>query len=84
MQTQTIQRTTVNIDDRRIVFVAAKARKPRDVAVIPHETFIRNALKDRMGWPRSEVAPESIKQAAKHMAAALTPKVEPAAEETAA
>jgi len=72
MQTQTTQkRTNVDIDTRRAVFVIARARKPEAVAEVNHETFIRNALKDRMGWPRREQAPESIKVAAKQMAATL-------------
>jgi hypothetical protein len=71
MQQQTIKRTTVDIDTRRTVAVLARSRKPQDVAREGHESFIRNALKDRMGWPKREHAPESIKQAAKEMAAYL-------------
>ncbi len=67
----TTKRTVVDIDTRRSVIVIARARKPKDVQQVPHEAFIRNMLKDRMGWPRREPAPESIKQAAKQMAAAL-------------
>jgi hypothetical protein len=65
------KRTVVDVDTRRSVAMVARARKPRDVAAVNHETFIRNTLKDRMGWPRREPAPETIKSAAKEMAAAL-------------
>ena len=65
------KRTTVTIDDRRAVLVIAAARKPRDVVEVPHEAFIRNALKDRLGWPRREPASQQLKDAAKHLAANL-------------
>lgn len=61
-------RTTVTIDDRRAVLVIARTRSPREVAHVPHEQFIRNALKDRMGWPRREQASEQLKKAAREMA----------------
>jgi hypothetical protein len=64
----TQRRTVVDIDTRRAVFMVAGARKPADVVKVPHDAFIRNALKDRLGWPRNEPAPESIKAAAKAMA----------------
>ncbi len=67
----TTKRTTVCIDTRRTVNMLAMSRKPGDVAKEGHEQFIRNALKDRLGWPRREPAPESIKVAAKQMAAVL-------------
>lgn len=70
MQAST-KRTTVCIDTRRTVNMMAMARKPADVAKEGHEQFIRNLLKDKMGWPRREPAPESIKAAAKQMAATL-------------
>jgi len=63
------KRTTVDIDTRRNVFMIAKARKPGDIAKVPHETFIRNELKDRLGWPRRESAPDAIKAVAREMAA---------------
>lgn len=73
------KRTNVDADTRRNVFMAAKSRKPQDVAKVPHEQFIRNMLKDKMGWNRKDPAPESIKAAAKDMATRLkaleTPKV---------
>ena len=69
--TAPIRRNTVDIDTRRAVIVIARSRKPKDVAEMNHETFIRNALKDKMGWPRREPAPESIKAAAREMAAFL-------------
>jgi len=71
MQKVQTQRTTVDIDTRRAVSMEARGRKPRDVAEMGHEQFIRNALKDRLGWPRRDPAPESIKVAAKEMAAFL-------------
>ena len=43
------KRTTVTVDDRRAVFIAAKARKARDIVAMPTEQFIRNMLKDRLG-----------------------------------
>jgi len=70
MQTTT-RRTVICIDTRRTINVLAASRKPKDVAKEGHEQFIRNALKDKMGWPRREPAPESIKVAAKQMAAVL-------------
>ena len=69
-QAQT-KRTVVDVDTRRAVVVAARSRKPKEVAEVNHETFIRNALKDRMGWPRRDPASDAIKQAAKQMAASL-------------
>ena len=68
MQT-TARRTIVDIDTRRRVFMIAKARKPADTAKVPHEAFIRNALKDALGWPRREPAPEQLKLVARQMAA---------------
>jgi len=70
-QVQT-KRTVVDVDTRRVVSMAARGRKPREVAEMGHEQFIRNALKDRLGWPRRDPAPEAIKAAAKEMAAFLT------------
>jgi len=69
--TAPIRRNTVDIDTRRNIVVIARARKPKEVAEVSHEQFIRNALKDKMGWPRREPAPESIKVAAREMAAFL-------------
>lgn len=71
MNKATVKRTVVDIDTRRHVAVAAGARKPKDVAEVGHEQFIRNALKDRMGWPRREPASEEIKKAAREMTAFL-------------
>jgi hypothetical protein len=68
MQTTT-RKTIVDVDTRRKVFMLAKGRKPADVAKVPHEAFIRNLLKDTLGWPRREPAPESVKAVAKEMAA---------------
>ena len=45
------RRNVVTVDDRRVVFVAVKNCKQRDMVAIPNEVFIRNMLKDRMGWP---------------------------------
>lgn len=65
---KTQARSVVDADTRRKVFMQAKARKPADVAKVPHEAFIRNLLKDCMGWKRSEPAPEGIKTVARQMA----------------
>jgi hypothetical protein len=65
------KRTVVTVDDRRAVLVMASARKPKDVNEVPHEAFIRNALKDRLGWPRREPAPQQLKESAKHLADGL-------------
>lgn len=65
------QRTVVTVDDRRAVFIAAKSRKDRDILAVPNEVFIRNMLKDRMGWARREPAPQSIKDVTREMVATL-------------
>jgi len=65
------KRTTVDIDTRRTVLMMAKGRKPSDVARVPHEAFIRRELKSRMGYSGTEPAPDSVKMAAKEMAAPL-------------
>lgn len=67
----TARRSNVDVDTRRSVFMAAQSRKPRDVVEEKHEDFIRRALKDKLGWPRREPAPQAIKDAAKAMAAQL-------------
>jgi hypothetical protein len=74
------KRNTVDIDTRRTVVVLARSRKPQEVAEVNHETFIRNALKDKLGWPRRDPAPESIKVAAKEMAAFLVARDKAAAD----
>ena len=63
----TAPRSNVTVDDRRAVFMAAWGRKPRDILAVPNEVFIRNMLKDRMGWPHREPAPESIKAVTREM-----------------
>lgn len=65
------KRNVVCIDTRRIVNMTAAARKPADVMKEGHEQFIRNMLKDKLGWPRRDPAPEVIKVAAREMAARL-------------
>ena len=65
------QRSTVTVDDRRAVFMATKARPQRDIMSVPNEVFIRNMLKDRMGWPHREPAPESIKAVTREMVASF-------------
>jgi len=70
-KTATVRRANVTVDDRRALIAIASGRKPKEVAEVTHEQFIRNALKDKMGWPRREPAPESIKVAAREMAAFL-------------
>lgn len=49
----------------------ARGRKPNEVARVPHEAFIRRTLKERMGYAHDEPAPDTIKVAAKQMAALL-------------
>lgn len=71
MLKQAARRSTLQVEDRRMVLLAAQARKPQDVAKESHEQFIRNALKDRMGWPRREPASDQLKAAAREMAAQL-------------
>jgi hypothetical protein len=71
MQTKQVKRTNVTIDDRRLVIAIARGRRPADVAKEGHEQFIKNALKDRLNWPRKEQASDAIKAAAKQMAAFL-------------
>lgn len=65
------RRTVVDIDTRRRIVMTARARKPQEVANVSHEQFVRHLLKDTMGWPRREPAPESIKVAAREIAAVL-------------
>ena len=65
------KRSNVTVDDRRAVIVIAQARKPKEVAEVNHEQFIRNALKDRLNWPRREPAPQAVLDAAKQMGAVL-------------
>lgn len=71
---QVAQRSNVTVDDRRVVLLLAKSRKAAAVAKVPHEVFIRQALKTQLGWPQHEPAPKAVLAAAKQMAAALTPK----------
>jgi len=71
MQVATQRKTVVDIDTRRSVFMVARARKEREVQKESHENFIRHALKERMGWPQREPAPESIKEVARQMASQL-------------
>lgn len=71
MQVAQVKRPNVTIDDRRAVIVMARGRKPQDVAKVPHEAFIRNLLKNKLGWDRKEPASDSIKAAAKHLAESI-------------
>ena len=64
-------KTVVCADTRRAVFMIAKARRKDDVLKEKHEDFVRRTLKERMGWPKREPAPESIKLVAKEIAATL-------------
>lgn len=65
------RKTVVCVDTRRAVMGVAGNRKLGDVAREGHEQFIRNLLKDKLGWPRREQAPEAIKAAAREMASTL-------------
>ena len=71
----TTKRTNVTVDDRRAVFVAGISRNKNEMIAIPHETFARNMLKDRLGWPHRDPAPDSVKQAAKELAVSLSAAV---------
>lgn len=71
MQTTTARKTIVDVDTRRTVVMTARARTPKDVAVVPHEQFVRNLLKSKMGWPKREPAPEALKVAAREIASVL-------------
>ena len=82
--TAPIRRNIVDVDTRRSVVMLARVRKPKEVAEVNHEQFIRNALKDKLGWPRREPAPESIKAAAREIAAALKARDKEARDEQAA
>ncbi len=54
-------RANVTVEDRRAVYVMAMGRKPADVAKVPHEQFLRNALKDRLNWSRRRLGTGSGK-----------------------
>lgn len=71
MQNTVVKRTVICVDTKRTINMLAASRKPHEVAKEGHEQFIRNALKDKMGWPRRDPAPEVIKVAAREMAARL-------------
>ena len=84
MTTKTAPKTIVCADTRRAVFMIAKARRKDDVLKVKHEDFVRQLLKDRMGWPKREPAPQSIKDTAKEIAATLIRLEREAAEAEAA
>jgi hypothetical protein len=65
----TQRKTIVDTDTRRSVFMLAKGRKKDEVAKVPHEAFIRQALKAKLGWAKNEPAPEHVKTVAKELAA---------------
>ncbi len=69
---QIARRETVTVEDRRAVLMTAKGRKPQDMAKMDNETFIRRALKERMGVPHAQPAPESVKKAASELAGVLS------------
>ena len=73
-KTSPAKRSNLTVEDRRAALVLTKSRKPADVAKVPHEVFIRQTLKARMGWPKNENAPKHVIEAAKQMAATLAPK----------
>ncbi len=64
-------KTVVCADTRRAVFMIAKGRRKDGVLKEKHEDFIRRELKARMGWPKNDPAPESIKAVAREIAAVL-------------
>lgn len=63
-----VRRTTVTVEDSRAVMLLAKARKPKDIAVVKQEDFIRRELKSRLGWPQAEPASQALKDAARKIA----------------
>lgn len=67
----TARRSNVDVDTRRSVFMLAQSRPKGACIEEKHEDFIRRTLKDKLGWPRREPAPQAIKDAAKAMAAQL-------------
>jgi len=73
------RRNVVTVDDRRAVMLLAKARTPKEIAVVKHEDFIRRALKQRLGWPQTEPASEPLKLAAKEIANVLATQAKEAA-----
>ena len=83
-KTADVRRANVTVDDRRALIAIASGRKPKEVAEVPHEQFIRNALKDRLNWPRRDPAPQAVLDAAKQMAAHLVARDKKAAAEKAA
>ena len=76
----TARKTVVDIDTRRTVFMLATARKPVEVIKESHENFVRHTLKSRLGWPQREPAPQSIRDAARAMAAQLIARDQAAAD----
>lgn len=77
----TIQkRTNITVDDRRVVFAAARSRKSKDVAAVSNEVFIGNALRDRMNWSPRDENTEALVTVAKQMAAFIDLEFKAAAE----
>lgn len=64
-------RTNVTIDDRRAVIVLARGRSNADIVRVPQEDFIRRSLKARLGIAFDQPSPDSLKSAAKELAASL-------------
>lgn len=81
---QKIRRNTVTVEDRRAVMVLAKSRKPKDIALVKHEDFVRRELKSRLGWPQSEPASDALKTAAREIAQAVARELKAAADAKAA
>lgn len=81
MSKQATRRNNVTVEDRRAALMTAMGRKPAEIARMNHENFIRRMLKERMGWPHVEPAPECVKAAAKEIAGVLNKRI---AEEAAA
>lgn len=71
MTASTAPKSVVCADTRRAVFMIAKSRRKDDVLKEKHEDFIRRELKSRLGWPKRDPAPQSIKDMAKEMAATI-------------
>lgn len=69
-----VKRSTVTVEDRRAVLLAAKGRTNNQKLGVTDEQFIRNQLKDRMGWPHREPSPPTILSATREIVAVLHPK----------
>ncbi len=68
------KRSNVTVEDRRAVFMAAKGRTHNQKLGVTDESFVRNQLKDRMGWSHREPSPPAILAATREIVKQLQPK----------